>query len=752
MAARKRAGRRPDVVLISMPFGNIFSPSMGLSLLKGGLTRAGISCRVRYFGLRFAQRIGRELYTSIADDRQPSIRELAGEWIFARALFDTTPEADDRYIADILRGRSGWVTRDVDPLPASVIRRLVKARDEVDAFLDRCVEDILEDRPALAGFTSVFQQHVPSLALARRLREAAPELVIVFGGSNCEGVMGAETVRQFPFVDAAVSGEADLVFPDLARAVLASVAQGFSPANVRETLSAIPGVHTRDNIKHQFQFGRFDHAPAVRDMDALPYPDFDDFFDEFNATGYSRAWQPRIFFETSRGCWWGEKKHCTFCGLNGLTMEFRSKSAARALEELTHLVTRHPGCDVQVVDNILDMRYFKDLLPELASRNLGVDLFYETKSNLKKDQIRLMRAAGIMEIQPGIESFGNGVLQLMRKGVTGLQNIQLLKWCKELGVRPYWNVLWGFPGEPPHEYAEMARVVPWLTHLTPPGGFGGLRLDRFSPNFFDAESLGFRDVAPLPSYGYVYPLAADAVANLAYHFTFRYADDRRVDDYIRPLIDQLRAWRRSEGTSDLFFADTGSSLVVCDLRPAARRFVTVLTGLDRALYLACDAVAEARQLAGLAAPSMSAEDIVLRLQPLCDAGLLARDGTKFLALAIPIGEYAPPAAVVRSFYARAAALAHRNGDGPPSLAKLGSASYGETGVHVRLESISEGVLQAKSGGRRAPVRRVRSSTLVSDQFVVRGTGELIIRFPVRSRPGLETRHRRRAYPPFQQEA
>ena len=78
----------------------------------------------------------------------------------------------------------------------------------------------------------------------------------------------------------------------------------------------------------------------------------------------------------------------------------------------------------------------------------------------------------------------------MRKGVSGLQNIQLLKWCKELGVGPSWNLLFGFPGESADAYARMAKAVPFLTHLPPPGTISLIRLDRFSPNFFDAEKLG----------------------------------------------------------------------------------------------------------------------------------------------------------------------------------------------------------------------------------------------------------------------
>ena len=73
------------------------------------------------------------------------------------------------------------------------------------------------------------------------------------------------------------------------------------------------------------------------------------------------------------------------------------------MAELEQMARRHPGCDIQVVDNILDMAYFKDFLPVLAEAALGVDLFYETKSNLKKRADTAAARAGITRIQPGIE-------------------------------------------------------------------------------------------------------------------------------------------------------------------------------------------------------------------------------------------------------------------------------------------------------------------------------------------------------------
>jgi ribosomal peptide maturation radical SAM protein 1 len=621
----------PDVALASMPFGPVFSPSIGLSLLQAELAAQQLTARVHYFTIPFAEAIGQAFYSGIAEDGRPAMEDLAGEWLFSKAVFDTTTADEARYVKELLE----------EYYSNAMIARLLRARERIDSFLDECVETLMRDRPRIVGFTSVFQQHTASLALARRLKRASPSTFVVFGGANCEGVMGAETVRSFPYVDAAVSGEADLVFPDLVRRVLDGV-----------SVSGLPGVRTRDRAERDLAFGNLTSSPMVRDMDSLPQPDYRDYFDQFKASRFDRDWQPSVFLETSRGCWWGERMHCTFCGLNGATMAFRSKSPARAVDEVTALARRHPDCDIQAVDNIIDLGYFKNVLPAIAARALNVGLFYETKSNLNKHQVRLLRAAGVRDIQPGIESFSDTVLKLMRKGVTGLQNIQLLKWCQEFGVAPAWNFLWGFPGEPPEEYERMARLIPQLAHLPPPVAQARIRLDRFSPNFFDAERLGFKDLKPFPAYAHVYPLDGRAVANLASYFTYEYQEPRDVDGYTRSLSRELDKWKRPANQGDLFSLEAGERLVIVDFRPVSRAPLTLIGGLERLLYRECDAVRDLSQLVRAAAecgPAPSPDALEQALQPLVDRGLVLREGSRYLALAIPLGEYTPSAATRRRF-------------------------------------------------------------------------------------------------------
>jgi ribosomal peptide maturation radical SAM protein 1 len=611
-----------DVVLVSMPFGPLLSPSLGLSLLQPQVRARGLSCRIEYMTLAFAERIGRRLYSQITSQKPSMTRAFAGEWIFSHALYDWPPEKDERYLAEVLLKPPLWVGRNRTKLATrEEVRAILDAARLAPAFIRECADRLLESEPRIVGFTSVFQQHLASLALARQLKRRRPDITIVMGGANCEAAMGAETVRQFPFVDAAVSGEADFVFADLATRTVNG-----------EAYDDLPGVLTRPVAERMLSSGCTPKTSSVKDLDALPFPDYADYFDQFERTRFARDWQPSVFVETSRGCWWGERMHCTFCGLNGATMAYRSKSAPRAIDELAHLAAAHPGADIQVVDNILDLKYFKTLLPDLAKRKLGVSLFYETKSNLKKDQIRLLRDAGVTTIQPGIESFSDPVLKLMKKGVSGLQNIQLLKWCKEIGVRPLWNFLIGFPGEAAADYLRMRDLTPRVCHLPCPTSVSSIRLDRFSPNFNQSDRFGFTKVRPLPFYDFIYDVPDHARRNLAYYFAFDYKAPQELVRYAEPFIKSVRTWRSRWRHTELVSVDLDDRLLLLDTRPRAAARVTHLAGDERAAYLACDAITDASQLDA----SMAAH-----LPSLAARGLMLNDGSRYLSLAIPVGDYQP---------------------------------------------------------------------------------------------------------------
>ncbi len=97
------------------------------------------------------------------------------------------------------------------------------------------------------------------------------------------------------------------------------------------------------------------------------------------------------------------------------------------LADLSELSARYGVKRVQFVDNILDMSFFKTLSPRLAASGEEYSLFYETKANLKRDQVELLAKAGVRWIQPGIESLDDNALALIAKGNSTTINLQLLK-------------------------------------------------------------------------------------------------------------------------------------------------------------------------------------------------------------------------------------------------------------------------------------------------------------------------------------
>jgi ribosomal peptide maturation radical SAM protein 1 len=606
-----------DILFAVLPFSDLGRPALGVSLLDAHLQRRGISSVIRYFNLNLAERIGTRLYgwfSQCTADQDllsavaPS-EYLVGEWFFADIAFPGKIRAESEYISRFFEPDSGM---------RKLIPEILEARRQRQDFIDDCVREIERLKPRVVGFTTTFHQTCACLAVARRLKQLADPPVIIFGGANCEGAMGFELIKSFPWIDYVCTGEGDEVVPEF----LEEMVRGGEARPVA-------------GILKQGDCESLTTPAPVRRMDSLPVPNYSAYFEALSSSAIGRSIQPRLLIETARGCWWGEKQHCTFCGLNGQTMGYRSKSPERASEELSYLSKKWGVERIEFVDNILDLKYIETLFPELARADSKLEFFLETKSNLRFEQLRTLRRGGVRAIQPGIESFSNQVLQLMRKGCTGLQNIQLLRWCEELGITVFWNLLYGFPGESVDEYARMAELVPLLAHLQKPGYCGRIHVDRFSPLFTNA-GLGVSEPRPAAAYSYLYPLTREQLGNLAYFFEFDYADDREPAKYAGALGEEVARWpectHEKRPRLDLFQA--GSIVLISDTRGCARRRSFVLTGLDAKIYLGCDTAQTPRSIARQLGDSFSEREIRASLESFRDAQLMAEMDGRYLSLAV----------------------------------------------------------------------------------------------------------------------
>lgn len=637
-------GRRPDealraqtkTLLVELPFKTFSRPSIGLSLLKASLERAGYPCQIRYANIELAARVGLRTYRVIAEEVPEPL--LLGDLIFAPAVDERRGRFEE------LRDRGTLFLDDGSPIgtaPDWLWRRMPALQREAASFAERCAEEIARTDAAVVGFSCMFQT-LPSLAVAKALKARAPEKIIVFGGSHCEGEMGVALHEVYPFIDFVARGESELLLVELLDALA-----GGDPR-----FEAIDGLVYREGGRSR---ATGESSRRVEDLDSLPRPSYDDWMDQLRRAAPSLALtELELPFEASRGCWYGEKHHCTFCGLNGESMIYRRKSPERTLDEIRDL-GRYKIPFLYAVDLILDHRYFDTLLPALAREDFDHSIFYETKSNLTRRQVELLRDARVLVIQPGIESLSTDVLALMRKGVTGLQNVRLLKWAAEHGIAVMWALLYGFPREEAESYRAQGELIPSLTHLAPPLGGYKVRADRYSPLFFDSEALGAARPRPSPAYALAHAAPSEVVERLAYHFDI--PDDGRNGAYLEPLTAAIRAWRGASGRSSFVSLDRGGALRLYDRRPVAREAEIQLTGVERSVYLGCDAGATPAALAkSLNEPEAR---VLAALTSFVERRLAAELDGRFLSLAVPMDSVVPdglPDAVLPSiahaFYGR----------------------------------------------------------------------------------------------------
>ncbi len=606
------------VVLVTMPFMEIHRPSIQIGLLKALASARGFQACTLHANLDFAARIGVDDYQLVCQHRGV----MVGDWLFSIEAFPETAPDPDALMLDDLADALSHLGGSHHELREKLLR--IRGID-VPSYLDALIDSWPWDDAAVVGFSSTFQQNTASFALARRLKKRYPHIVTVFGGANFDGEMGPELVRAIDCIDVAIVGEGDEAFPSLLTALADNVG-----------LDAVPGLARRVDGKVKVT----PSASAPVWLDGLPPPDYEEYFQHAEDLGIL----PRVGhrnvplpIETARGCWWGAKHHCTFCGLNGTTMSFRSKTLQTVLNELESQAKRYRSFRFEAVDNIMDTSYLTKLLPALVDDETGYEIFYEVKANLSRAQLKLLAQAGVTRIQPGIESLSSNVLRLMCKGVRASQNVNLLRWAQYYNIHVDWNILWGFPGETERDYAAQAALIPHLFHLPPPSSANRVWLERFSPLFTDHDTFQLTRRAPERSYRYVYPGHVD-LERVAYFFDYDLdgaLPDSTFAGVRRAATEWSSAWHAG-GPPVLQYRSAPHFIQIYDERQRGHGGTYTFEGTLADLYLACSnrpttAAAVRRQL-GLQLSTAAIQEL---FDGFAERGLMFLDEQFALALALP---------------------------------------------------------------------------------------------------------------------
>jgi len=496
-----------QALIIVPPFASLIRPALGAHILQACARRIDIDVGILYANIAMAEDIGVEIHEAIC--YAPS-NLLIGEWIFAQAAYNCYPlsQIKNRIQGELIRG-----------INLSEIEKLeITAKRWVDAV----GEAVARHEFKVVGCTTTFEQTAASIALLGRIKTMQPDIVTILGGSNCQGRM-ADGLLSVGAADYIFEGESEVTFPEF----LLDIINCKRPAD------------------------RIVYGKPCMDLDRIPTPEFTDFYNQIepllSASKLIHSGNIWLPYESSRGCWWGEHHHCTFCGIDEKGIAFRRKSTDRVLQELKALLSAHPNRNVNMVDSIMPRQYLRDLIPRLDTEIPGAHIFYEVRSDLALEDLIAMSRAGVRLLQPGIESLSTHCLSLMNKGITAEQNIAFLRYSRSIGVGVNWNLLHGVPGDKQLYYQQMLEIIPYLVHLHPPACFAGIRIERFSPYFEDPEKYGISNLRPIDAYRDLLPEGAD-IWTISRQFIGDYASDSlEHPELITELKRKVDSWQERWG-------------------------------------------------------------------------------------------------------------------------------------------------------------------------------------------------------------
>ena len=233
--------------------------------------------------------------------------------------------------------------------------------------------------------------------------------------------------------------------------------------------------------------------------------------------------------------------------------------------------------------------------------DLDYHVFAEVKSNLTDETIQALCSAGIRELQPGIESLNDHLLELMGKGNTAVNHVALLRQCRRYGADPHWNMLFGIPGVTKEDYLELLSLIPKLVHLPAPGGCGKIMFQRFSRYTMYPEEYDLK-LIPWKGTEYLFGDDPERIREMTFHFDladcgFAKVFEENLDLY-RRLIDACEEWQRLSRSKHVpvLLCRYGKDVVmITDRRPLAASEAQLLSGIHNDLYCLLEApVTESR--------------------------------------------------------------------------------------------------------------------------------------------------------------
>ncbi|MBW1704155.1 MAG: RiPP maturation radical SAM C-methyltransferase [Deltaproteobacteria bacterium] len=606
------------IALISTPWPLFNRPSVQLGALKAFVKQSipGLQVDTHHIYLSIAEGLGYNLYGEISE------RTWLAESLYAGLLYPDRTTTISRFWKKRSSGLSLAHKVDFDEL----CRKLEKSSVQV-------LESVDWGNHLLAGFSICLGQLTSSLYFIREIKKRTPDLKVVVGGSACAGALGEGLIRTFPEIDFIIRGEGELPLVHLIK----SLASGQDDPH----MVPIPGLISRHKDPPDQEIFQ------VSGLDELPGPEYGDYFDQVRSLGPDKAFLPKIPMEISRGCWWrksigpGSTSGCAFCNLNLQWKGYRAKSHDKIIKELETLTDQYQVLSVSFMDNLLPAKGLEQLFRRIQEMGKDLRLFCEIRATTTRKVLGAMGAAGMREIQVGIESLSTSLLKKINKGTTAIDNLEIMKNCETPGL-PHLtgNLILTFPSSDELDVKETLANLNFVLPFRPLKGIP-FWLGYGSSVWQIPNAYGIKRVRNHPFYAHLFP--PDVLRGLSLMIQGYQGGVRYQNRLWQPVREKIEAWHKSysELHKDpgydpiLSFQDGRDFMIIRERRPGNFDMTHRLKGTSRKIYLFCRTQQSISQILSQF-PGFGEEKVIPFLRMMVEKRLIFHEGERYLSLAVPV--------------------------------------------------------------------------------------------------------------------
>jgi len=385
--------KKPRAALLSLPWADCHSPSIQIGCLASYARRAGFDVDAVHLHLNATATMGINEYMLIV--AHPPF----GEVLCAALVY---PRYADR------------ILNSLEYAPFDVRSYF----ENIQGVLDNTIGDIDWSPYDIVGFTITNQQFFSSLYVSRLIKKNYPAVKIVFGGRCVAGVLGRSVLENFPEVDWCIDGEGEFAFVELLRCI---------KAGKQRPERCVPGL-----IYRSAKAIRTTERRQLQNLAGMPDPDFEQYYSaaEELRKRYHIDVKPILPVEESRGCIY----RCAFCSHWRYFDGHRLRPARDVADSIRRQSRRYGINSVALVSSLIITGGRQKLFRMIASQKKDYSMFCEVRADISREELALMKSAGVMRVQAGVEALDTALLKKMQKGTSVIENLSVMKHCEELGI------------------------------------------------------------------------------------------------------------------------------------------------------------------------------------------------------------------------------------------------------------------------------------------------------------------------------